>query len=43
MGESENSMTERLLIDAGITSGMRVLDIGCGRGEVSLLLAKLIG
>ena len=43
MGESENSMTERLLVDAGITSGMRVLDIGCGRGEVSLLLAKLVG
>lgn len=22
---------------------MRVLDIGCGRGEVSLLLAKMVG
>jgi len=38
-----NSMTERLLVDAGITSGMRVIDIGCGSGEVSLLLARLVG
>jgi SAM-dependent methyltransferase len=36
-------MTERLLIDAGISSGMRVLDVGCGRGDVSLIAAKLVG
>ncbi len=36
-------MTERLLIDAGIGPGMRVLDVGCGRGDVALLAAKLIG
>jgi hypothetical protein len=27
--------TERFLGDAGITPGMRVLDIGCGMGDVS--------
>jgi len=36
-------MTERLLVDAGIAAGMRVLDIGCGRGDVSLLVARLVG
>ncbi len=36
-------MTERLLVDAGIGAGMRVLDIGCGRGDVSLLVARLVG
>jgi SAM-dependent methyltransferase len=28
---------------AGITSGMRVLDVGCGVGDVSMLLAELVG
>jgi len=36
-------MTERLLIDAGLAPGMRVLDVGCGRGDVALLAAKLVG
>lgn len=36
-------MTERLLADAGIAPGMRVLDVGCGRGDVALLAAKLVG
>ncbi len=36
-------MTERLLIDAGIGPGMRVLDVGCGRGDVALLAAKMVG
>jgi ubiquinone/menaquinone biosynthesis C-methylase UbiE len=27
----------------GITSGMRILDVGCGAGDVSALLAGLVG
>lgn len=36
-------ITERLLRNAGIESGMRVLDLGCGAGDVSLLAGKLVG
>jgi len=35
--------TENLLADAGITRGQRVLDIGCGMGDVSLIAADLVG
>jgi ubiquinone/menaquinone biosynthesis C-methylase UbiE len=35
--------TERLLRNAGIEPGMRVLDLGCGAGDVSLLAGKLVG
>src|SRR5438128_61853 len=35
--------TERFFLDAGIASGQRVLDIGCGVGDVSLLVARLVG
>ena len=38
-----SEMTERLLVDAGISPGMRVLDIGCGVGDVSFLIAALVG
>lgn len=38
-----NTFTERLLKDAGISIGMKVLDIGCGNGEVSFLISKLVG
>ncbi|HVA89007.1 MAG TPA: class I SAM-dependent methyltransferase [Chloroflexota bacterium] len=41
-GLSERS-TLHLLEDAGITSGMRVLDIGTGAGDVALLAARLVG
>lgn len=35
--------TRQLLQQAGITSGMRVLDVGCGSGDVSFLAADLVG
>jgi ubiquinone/menaquinone biosynthesis C-methylase UbiE len=35
--------TEELLRRAGITTGMRILDIGCGVGDVSLIAARLAG
>ena len=33
------TITERLLCSAGIDVGMRVLDLGCGAGDVSMLAA----
>src|SRR5699024_5078612 len=36
-------LTRSLLIDAGITEGMRVLDIGTGSGAVAALAADLVG
>ena len=35
--------TERLFQAAGIGRGMRVLDLGCGMGDVSFLLARMVG
>jgi SAM-dependent methyltransferase len=35
--------TERLFRDAGLGRGQRVLDIGCGVGDVALLAASLVG
>ncbi len=35
--------TSRLVVDAGICAGMKVLDVGCGSGEVAFLLARLVG
>jgi 2-polyprenyl-3-methyl-5-hydroxy-6-metoxy-1,4-benzoquinol methylase len=36
-------ITRRLFVTAGIGPGMRVLDLGCGAGDVSLLAADLVG
>ncbi|WP_437375631.1 methyltransferase domain-containing protein [Inquilinus limosus] len=36
-------ITRRLLLEAGLAPGMRVLDLGCGTGDVSLLAAELVG
>src|SRR5690606_4206862 len=36
-------LTEDVLQRAGIRKGMRVLDLGCGVGDVSLLAAWLVG
>jgi SAM-dependent methyltransferase len=35
--------TRQLLVSAGVSSGMRVLDVGSGAGHVALLLADLVG
>jgi SAM-dependent methyltransferase len=42
-GAMLRSITERLLRNAGIDAGMRVLDLGCGAGDVSMLAAELVG
>ncbi len=36
-------LTRRLFEDAGITVGMKVLEVGCGAGDVVLLLAEMVG
>jgi ubiquinone/menaquinone biosynthesis C-methylase UbiE len=36
-------ITERLLREIGLAPGMRVLDLGCGAGDVSMLAAELVG
>src|SRR5262249_25970210 len=35
--------TRRVLLEAGLRSGMRVADLGCGVGMVTGLLAELVG
>lgn len=35
-----NPLTDSFLRRAGISAGMRVLDLGCGTGEVSLIAAR---
>jgi SAM-dependent methyltransferase len=51
-GETERLMIQarvlaphsmHLLRLAGITRGMHVLDVGCGAGDISMLLAKIVG
>ncbi len=36
-------LTERLFREAGVTSGMRVLDLGSGVGDTAMLAARLVG
>lgn len=36
-------ITQRLLISAGVKKGIRVLDIGCGPSDVTMLAADLVG
>jgi SAM-dependent methyltransferase len=36
-------ITERLLREAGVNEGMRILDLGCGPGDVSFLAAEMVG
>jgi 2-polyprenyl-3-methyl-5-hydroxy-6-metoxy-1,4-benzoquinol methylase len=36
-------LSEEVFVRAGIGPGMRVLDVGCGAGDVSFLLARMVG
>lgn len=38
-----NPITDRLLRNAGLRAGMRVLDLGSGAGDVSILASRIIG
>jgi ubiquinone/menaquinone biosynthesis C-methylase UbiE len=42
-GDLFRPLTERMLVAAGIKRGMHVLDVGCGVGDVSFLVAALVG
>src|SRR5262245_28293930 len=42
-GEIFAEATEDVLRRAGLKPGMRVLDIGCGVGDVSLIAARIVG
>lgn len=42
-GRFLHELTRDVFVRAGIRPGMRVLDFGCGAGDVSLLLAELVG
>src|SRR4249920_1242226 len=38
-----NPFTERLFRDGGLGSGMRVLELGSGAGDVAMLAARIVG
>ena len=38
-----NPLTDSFLRRSGISGGMRVLEVGCGIGEVALITARLVG
>jgi ubiquinone/menaquinone biosynthesis C-methylase UbiE len=42
-GQLLSPFTRRAFEDAGISAGMNVLDLGCGPGDVSLLVAEMVG
>jgi ubiquinone/menaquinone biosynthesis C-methylase UbiE len=42
-GAMLEDLTRDLLSRAGLAPGMRVLDVGCGVGDVSLLAARIVG
>lgn len=43
MIDPRDETIERLLTDAGIEPGMRVVDVGCGVGRLALVLARRVG
>jgi ubiquinone/menaquinone biosynthesis C-methylase UbiE len=38
-----NPLSDQLLRRAGLAAGLRVLDVGCGVGELSMVAARLVG
>ena len=42
-GDLYRDITRRGFEEGGIRSGMRVLDVGCGTGDVSMTVAELVG
>ncbi len=38
-----NPITRQFFLEAGLAPGMRVLDVGCGAGDVSFLVAEIVG
>jgi ubiquinone/menaquinone biosynthesis C-methylase UbiE len=42
-GQLVNPITRQFLIEAGIATGMRILDVGSGAGDVAFLAAELVG
>src|SRR5215472_6369362 len=42
-GQAFEPFTRQLFQEAGISRGMRVLDVGCGSGDVSFLAADFVG
>jgi ubiquinone/menaquinone biosynthesis C-methylase UbiE len=43
MDKLRDGFTQRLLTDGGIKKGMRVLDVGCGTGDLSVMASELAG
>lgn len=41
--ENLRPITARLLREAGLAPGMRVVDLGCGVGDVAFLAAEMVG
>lgn len=42
-GALADPLTRRVLTEAGLAPGMRVLDLGCGAGNVAMVAADLVG
>lgn len=43
LDESYNPSTQKFLLDAGLTEGMKVLDVGCGAGVMTSWIASHVG
>jgi ubiquinone/menaquinone biosynthesis C-methylase UbiE len=43
MDNLRDEFFHRLFIDSGIRKGMRVLDVGCGTGDLSVMASELVG